>query len=88
MTTTDNKSTDLGHMAFEILKEFVSDRPHYTENDFSALQSKFREACTQAGADPKDMLMHASAALCEHQPGFQVRLERRVAAVNTLPPLH
>jgi hypothetical protein len=52
------------------------------------LQSKFREACIQTGADPKTVLMTASAALCEHQPGFQVRLERRVAAVNTLPPLH
>jgi hypothetical protein len=88
MSATDNKSTALGYMAFAILKEFVSDKPSYTANGFSNLQSAFREACTQAGADPKDVLVHASAALCEQQPGFQERLEHRVSAVNSLPPLH
>jgi hypothetical protein len=83
--STDNKSTDLGYMAFEILKELVSDRGRYTPNEFSALQSMFRAMCANAYADPKTVLMAASAALCEHQPGFDERLRRRVSAVATLP---
>jgi hypothetical protein len=82
MSTPEYKSDDLAYAAFAILREYVADRCTYSDEGFRKFQADFREACAQAGTDHKTVLIEASRALCERQPGFEERLRRRVCAVT------
>jgi hypothetical protein len=81
MSTPDSKSANLAYAAFAILREYVADRCTYSHEGFRRFQADFREACANAGTDHKTVLIEASRALCERQPGFEERLRRRVSQV-------
>jgi hypothetical protein len=84
MSTNDMPPIErAARLAKMILDELVADKPLYRD-----LTQKFKDACIEAGVDPRTMLISTSHELCSSVPSFQQRLERRAAAVATLPPLH
>jgi hypothetical protein len=81
MITTDMTAVErAARLAKMILDELVSDKPLYRD-----LTQKFKDACIEAGVDPRTMLISTSHELCEVLPGFESRLRQRASAVNSLP---
>lgn len=88
MSTNDMTAVERAmRLAKMVLDELVADKPLYPVG-IDALNRQLKEACEEAGVEAKTVLMAVSHELCSAVPGFQQRLERRAAAVATLPPLH
>jgi hypothetical protein len=71
-----------------ILKEIVGDRPLFTLDEFKATYELFREACEQAGVEPKVIMSAAAQTLCAEVPGFRDRMELRASQIDSFPGLH
>jgi hypothetical protein len=85
MITTDMRPIErAGRLAKMLLEELVSDKPLYSVG-IDALTHQFKDACAEAGVDPRIMLTSASHDLCAVQQGFESRLRQRASAVNSLP---